>query len=76
MIEILKITSTYNPYWFKMETTEGLMLIHLDDAVFPHDTLKMIAAKPAEKENGPFDVVIDDGGHTMHQQLTTFKTLA
>ena len=28
-----------------------------------------------EKENGPFDVVIDDGGHTMHQQLTTFKTL-
>ncbi len=28
-----------------------------------------------ERENGPFDIIIDDGGHTMKQQITTFKTL-
>lgn len=28
-----------------------------------------------EKEHGPFDIIIDDGGHTMTQQLTSFKTL-
>ena len=28
-----------------------------------------------EKEFGPFDIVIDDGGHTMHQQIVTFETL-
>lgn len=28
-----------------------------------------------EKEFGPFDIIIDDGGHTMHQQLVTFETL-
>ncbi|MGB8468136.1 MAG: class I SAM-dependent methyltransferase [Candidatus Babeliales bacterium] len=24
---------------------------------------------------GPFDIIIDDGGHTMHQQITSFETL-
>lgn len=28
-----------------------------------------------DDEFGPFDVIIDDGGHTMTQQLTTFETL-
>ena len=28
-----------------------------------------------EKEFGPFDIVIDDGGHTMRQQIVTFETL-
>lgn len=28
-----------------------------------------------EKEFGPFDIIIDDGGHTMHQQILTFETL-
>jgi hypothetical protein len=27
------------------------------------------------KETGPFDILIDDGGHTYAQQLTTFRTL-
>lgn len=27
------------------------------------------------KKEGPFDIIIDDGGHTMKQQITTFKTL-
>ncbi|MCR4334665.1 MAG: class I SAM-dependent methyltransferase [Patescibacteria group bacterium] len=34
------------------------------------DFLKMV-----EKNEGPFDIVIDDGGHTMKQQIITFKTL-
>lgn len=28
-----------------------------------------------EKAGGEFDIIIDDGGHTMHQQITSFKTL-
>jgi len=28
-----------------------------------------------EQEYGPFDIVVDDGGHTMKQQLVTFETL-
>jgi hypothetical protein len=28
-----------------------------------------------EHDHGPFDIVIDDGGHTMKQQLTTFNVL-
>ncbi|KKU82103.1 MAG: hypothetical protein UY07_C0003G0004 [Parcubacteria group bacterium GW2011_GWA1_47_8] len=28
-----------------------------------------------EHKEGPFDIIIDDGGHTMGQQITTFKTL-
>ena len=26
-------------------------------------------------EFGPFDIILDDGGHTMHQQITSFTTL-
>ena len=25
--------------------------------------------------NGKFDIIIDDGGHTWNQQITSFKTL-
>jgi hypothetical protein len=28
-----------------------------------------------EKKHGPFNIIIDDGGHTMEQQITSFKTL-
>jgi cephalosporin hydroxylase len=28
-----------------------------------------------EREYGPFDIVIDDGGHTMHQQIVSIETL-
>lgn len=28
-----------------------------------------------EQKEGTFDIIIDDGGHTMKQQITTFKTL-
>lgn len=31
--------------------------------------------KKVNEENGPFDIVIDDGGHMMNQQLASFKTL-
>lgn len=31
--------------------------------------------RSVEKNDGPFDIVIDDGGHTMKQQITTFHTL-
>lgn len=34
------------------------------------DFLRSLAAK-----HGPFDIVLDDGGHTMQQQITSFKTL-
>lgn len=29
----------------------------------------------ANREHGPFDIVIDDGGHTMNQQITAVETL-
>jgi cephalosporin hydroxylase len=28
-----------------------------------------------DNEHGPFDIIIDDGGHTMDQQINTFKML-
>ncbi len=28
-----------------------------------------------ERDHGPFDIVIDDGGHTMNQQITSVETL-
>lgn len=31
--------------------------------------------RKVEKEYGPFDIIIDDGGHTMNQQIVSFKTL-
>jgi hypothetical protein len=31
--------------------------------------------RDVEKKEGPFDIVIDDGGHTMKQQITSFSTL-
>ena len=31
--------------------------------------------KTVNDEYGPFDIMIDDGGHTMNQQLTSFNTL-
>ncbi len=34
-----------------------------------------IFLKSVESKEGPFDIVIDDGGHTMNQQITTFNIL-
>ena len=34
-----------------------------------------IFLKSVEDKEGPFDIVIDDGGHTMKQQIVTFNTL-
>ncbi|MEK9184811.1 MAG: class I SAM-dependent methyltransferase [Patescibacteria group bacterium] len=31
--------------------------------------------RSVENKEGPFDIVIDDGGHTMKQQIITFNTL-
>ncbi len=27
------------------------------------------------RDRGPFDMIVDDGGHKMHQQITSFETL-
>lgn len=43
--------------------------VHIGDQADP-DFLRRVAA-----ESGPFDVVIDDGGHQMHQQIASFESL-
>lgn len=43
---------------------------HLCNQESPEDLQKFIA-----KTGGNFDVIIDDGGHTMNQQITSFKVL-
>jgi hypothetical protein len=47
----------------------GRCPIEIGDQADP-DFLRKVAA-----EHGPFDVVIDDGGHTMRQQVTSVETL-
>lgn len=43
--------------------------IRIGDQADP-DFLQSVAA-----ERGPFDIVVDDGGHKMNQQLTSFRSL-
>ncbi len=43
---------------------------HLADQASSYDLLKFI-----EKTGGDFDVILDDGGHTMLQQIMSFKYL-
>ncbi len=35
----------------------------------------VLALEALGKDVGPFDIIIDDGGHTMTQQITSFKAL-
>lgn len=44
--------------------------LHIADQSNADDLLQFI-----EKVGGEFDIIIDDGGHKMHQQITSFKTL-
>ena len=43
---------------------------HIVDQANKDDLLRFI-----QKVGGDFDIIIDDGGHTMNQQITSFKTL-
>ncbi len=43
---------------------------HVLDQSKPRDLLKLI-----RKVGGDFDIIIDDGGHTMEQQITSFQHL-
>jgi len=43
--------------------------------VFVGDQADVKFLESVNKETGPYDIIIDDGGHTMNQQITSFKTL-
>ena len=51
------------------EFEQGGVRVYIGSQEFP-EVLRTI-----ESERGPFDVVIDDGGHTMNQQIISFNTL-
>lgn len=44
--------------------------LHLADQANPNQLLAVM-----NETGGEFDVILDDGGHTMNQQITSFKTL-
>lgn len=43
--------------------------------VFIGDQADTAFLNSVNEKSGPFDIIIDDGGHMMNQQLTSFKTL-
>jgi len=43
--------------------------------VFIGDQADVNFLESVNRATGPYDIVIDDGGHTMNQQITSFKTL-
>lgn len=43
--------------------------------VFIGDQADVNFLESVNRSAGPFDIIIDDGGHTMNQQITSFKTL-
>lgn len=43
--------------------------------VFIGDQADAAFLQSVNEKTGPFDIVIDDGGHMMNQQITSFKTL-
>ena len=43
--------------------------------VFIGDQADAKFLESVNKATGPYDIIIDDGGHTMNQQTTSFKTL-
>jgi hypothetical protein len=51
------------------QSVEGRFVVELGDQRDP-DVLRAISER-----HGPFDVVVDDGGHTMDQQIVTAETL-
>jgi hypothetical protein len=51
------------------DTVQGRYIVEVGDQADPE-----FMAEVAER-HGPFDVVIDDGGHTMRQQITSVETV-
>ena len=49
--------------------SEGRYVVEIGDQADP-EFLRRVA-----EEHGPFDIVIDDGGHTMRQQIVSVETL-
>ena len=45
------------------------------DAAFQGDQSKPADLERVFAQGGPFDVIVDDGGHSMKQQITTLRTL-
>lgn len=43
--------------------------------VFIGDQSNADFLKEVNAQSGPYDIIIDDGGHMMNQQITSFKTL-
>lgn len=43
--------------------------------VFIGDQADVGFLESVNRAAGPYDIIIDDGGHTMNQQITSFKTL-
>ena len=43
--------------------------------VFIGDQADSTFLKQVNQQTGPFDIIVDDGGHMMNQQITSFKTL-
>lgn len=43
--------------------------------VFIGDQANIEFLKQVNDKTGPYDIIIDDGGHMMNQQITSFKTL-
>lgn len=52
---------------FKNFTRSQLFMVNQEDP--------MALMSFVQKVGGDFDIIIDDGGHTMNQQITSFKTL-
>lgn len=52
-----------------VRATAGRFVVELGDQSDPNFLRRL------HEQHGPFDIVIDDGGHTMDQQITTAETL-
>lgn len=72
---------TWQQYFPKAQIT-GID-INPDCKKFEEDNIKVFIGDQADvnflkevnNQTGPYDIIIDDGGHMMNQQITSFKTL-
>lgn len=53
--------------YLKNFTRSNLFIVNQEDPIALMNFIQMVG--------GDFDIIIDDGGHTMNQQITSFKTL-
>lgn len=69
--------------WRKVFPTGNIVGLDIDETCGKPEGTKVYIGDQCDKatlekivnENGDFDVIIDDGGHTMEQQITSFKHL-